>query len=166
MYDTYTYQATCFCFDVDFALEVAKNDATNLACKPYDEYIVEALVSQYKKGKRSERLVFEACNSPEKPEWMKGARYALSVEDTNGIDVVLTTEFGEFPLQVKSSISGVNKFIAKYYVEQQNFSMGLVKIHRTDTITSALKKIVFEVEKLRSGYYQEKYGRALTTVKQ
>src|ERR1700722_11022323 len=127
-----TSNAICFCFDALFAREIAKRHDEYLARK-YVYYIRFAKNYWQTTGKRSEKLVFDACNSPDKPNWMIGARYSSNQEDNNGIDIIVSTDFGEFPLQIKSSLAGIKKFIWKYYIDNHDFHIGLVKILKTDT---------------------------------
>lgn len=45
------------------------------------------------------------------PEWVLSSRKGIREEDLDGVDIVVTTDRGEIPLQVKSSLHGREKFL-------------------------------------------------------
>lgn len=46
--------------------------------------------------------------------WISDTRKATKEEDSNGIDIVLITEYGDVPIQVKSSIKRKKDFVKKH----------------------------------------------------
>jgi hypothetical protein len=65
------------------------------------------------RGVLAEKRVLDACGSPRRPAWLLGARRASQEEDAGGIDIVVDSDVGPLWLQVKSSVYGKARFLAK-----------------------------------------------------
>jgi hypothetical protein len=62
------------------------------------------------KGATSERIALEVLRT-DPPKWLLEVRPATHAEDTSGVDVVVTTDVGVIPLQIKSSRCGKREFL-------------------------------------------------------
>ncbi len=81
------------------------------------------------------------------PSWLKGFRRATPEEDLYGIDFLIWTVEGfQLPLQVKSSLFGVRKFLRSH--SPAHFAIVLVSVLDTDAIL--LAKIVHALTTVRA----------------
>lgn len=70
------------------------------------------------------------------PPWMFDARLSTEFEDSNGIDVVAETWFGDLPIQVKSSGRRIDRHVRRYsYIPY-------VVVYRWDREKAIAKKAV------------------------
>ncbi len=71
------------------------------------------------RGKRAEELVFEAFKAPiaDRPDWFKDVRRPTPEQDAfQQIDVIVGThDLGELYIQVKSSFTGLKRFMEEYH---------------------------------------------------
>lgn len=71
------------------------------------------------RGKRAEELVFQAFEGPasDSPAWFKGVRRPTPEQDAfQQIDVIVEThDMGELYVQVKSSFTGLKRFMDEYH---------------------------------------------------
>lgn len=64
------------------------------------------------RGLQTEGRLFSTFNQPSTslPDWFYGIRKGTRSDDQNGIDAFAITDVGEIPLQIKSSMRGMEKF--------------------------------------------------------
>jgi hypothetical protein len=65
-----------------------------------------------RRGKENEQLVLLLLQSS-KPKWCRHLRLGTVKEDHDGMDIIITTKYGDIPLQVKSSQMQLRRFHTK-----------------------------------------------------
>jgi hypothetical protein len=101
----------------------------------------------YERGVESEERFLRVCGEFQAqgrfPSWFLGIEYGTVEDDKNGVDMVVKTERGQIPLQVKSSLAGRAKFLAQAHRRHIICIVVMPQYSDDDLFETAFREISF-----------------------
>jgi hypothetical protein len=113
----------------------------------------------HERGLANEARVLEACLLRARPAWITSARRASRMEDRSGIDVVVESDVGALPIQVKSSNWG-----KKHFRRRPLIAVAIVVVRRADTPEMLLDKVLALLEQIRKERLQARRAMGIRVV--